>query len=375
VQYRIDKLVRSKTMLGLLVVAVVLTVAGSTLGYAAMSSKVTLSLDGQPREVTALADTVGGVLEAEGVTVGEHDVVAPGPDEAVTDGTKISVQFGRPLELSVDGVTQTHWVTATSVGSALSEIGRSYANAALSVSRGSDLDRGGLSLEVVTPKRLAIKVGAQKTVTTKVAALTVADVLDEMGVSVDDDDIVKPGLGREIADGDEVEVTRIRVVTKQVAREAIDFGTVEREDDSAYVGEETVVTAGRPGMRDVTYRLTYRNGKLSATKVVTQRVLRKPVAQVVEVGTLESGPNYAGGDTVWDALAQCEAGGNWAINTGNGYYGGLQFNLGTWRSYGGVGYPHQQSREAQIAVAERLRAATGGYGSWPGCAAELGLPR
>ena len=76
----------------------------------------------------------------------------------------------------------------------------------------------------------------------------------------------------------------------------------------------------------------------------------------------------------WSGVAQCESGGNWHINTGNGYYGGLQFNLGTWQAYGGSGYPHQNSREAQIAVAERVRAATGGYGSWPGCAASLGLP-
>ena len=69
---------------------------------------------------------------------------------------------------------------------------------------------------------------------------------------------------------------------------------------------------------------------------------------------------------MWDSLAQCESGGNWAINTGNGYYGGLQFNVGTWRAYGGTGYPHQASRETQIAVATRLRDATGGYGSWPG---------
>jgi hypothetical protein len=78
---------------------------------------------------------------------------------------------------------------------------------------------------------------------------------------------------------------------------------------------------------------------------------------------------------VWDQLAQCESGGNWSINTGNGYYGGLQFNIDTWRAYGGTGYPHENSREAQIAVATRLRDANGGsYGSWPSCAAQLGLP-
>jgi hypothetical protein len=82
------------------------------------------------------------------------------------------------------------------------------------------------------------------------------------------------------------------------------------------------------------------------------------------------------GDTVWDALAKCESGGNWAINTGNGYYGGLQFSLGAWQSYGGTAYaayPHQATRAEQIAVAERLRAARG-YQPWPSCRAKLDLP-
>jgi resuscitation-promoting factor RpfB len=79
---------------------------------------------------------------------------------------------------------------------------------------------------------------------------------------------------------------------------------------------------------------------------------------------------------VWDALAQCESGGDWGLNTGNGYYGGLQFSFGTWHDYGGgayADYPHQATREQQIAVAERLRAARG-YAPWPACRAELGLP-
>jgi hypothetical protein len=82
------------------------------------------------------------------------------------------------------------------------------------------------------------------------------------------------------------------------------------------------------------------------------------------------------GSTVWDALAQCESGGNWAINTGNGYYGGLQFSLGTWEGYGGgefAAYPHEATREQQIIVAERLHAARG-YAPWPACRTKLGLP-
>ncbi len=78
---------------------------------------------------------------------------------------------------------------------------------------------------------------------------------------------------------------------------------------------------------------------------------------------------------MWDQPAACESGGSWSINTGNGYYGGLQFSLETWRAYGGTGYPHDHSRETQIAVATRLRDANGGYGAWPARSAELGLPQ
>lgn len=84
-----------------------------------------------------------------------------------------------------------------------------------------------------------------------------------------------------------------------------------------------------------------------------------------------TGANAADGST-WDALAQCESGGNWAINTGNGYSGGLQFTPSTWAAYGGTGAPQNASREQQIAVAERVQAGQG-WGAWPACSASLGL--
>ena len=74
---------------------------------------------------------------------------------------------------------------------------------------------------------------------------------------------------------------------------------------------------------------------------------------------------------VWDRLAECESGGNWSINTGIGYYGGLQFSLSSWRAVGGSGYPHQHSREEQIARAERLLDLQG-WGAWPACTRKLG---
>jgi len=74
----------------------------------------------------------------------------------------------------------------------------------------------------------------------------------------------------------------------------------------------------------------------------------------------------------WDALAACESGGDWAIDTGNGYYGGVQFSLDSWQAVGGQGFPHLNTRNEQIYRAELLLA-SGGWGNWPSCARRLGL--
>jgi len=75
---------------------------------------------------------------------------------------------------------------------------------------------------------------------------------------------------------------------------------------------------------------------------------------------------------VWYDLARCESGGNWSIDTGNGYYGGLQFSLPTWESVGGTGYPHEHPAATQIEMGRRLQARQG-WGAWPHCSEELGL--
>jgi nucleoid-associated protein YgaU len=110
--------------------------------------------------------------------------------------------------------------------------------------------------------------------------------------------------------------------------------------------------------------------KLSRTRTIVGGLAFAGIA-ATGVGLAATPANAASGST-WDALAQCESGGNWAINTGNGYYGGLQFNLGTWQANGGAGNPASASREAQIAVAERVLASQG-WGAWPACSAQLGL--
>jgi len=97
------------------------------------------------------------------------------------------------------------------------------------------------------------------------------------------------------------------------------------------------------------------------------------VAAISAAGLALSGTAAnAASTSTWDALAQCESSGNWAINTGNGYTGGLQFSPTTWAAYGGTGSAADASREQQIAVAERVQASQG-WGAWPSCSAKLGL--
>ena len=85
-------------------------------------------------------------------------------------------------------------------------------------------------------------------------------------------------------------------------------------------------------------------------------------------------PGTANADSVnWDAIAQCESGGNWSTNTGNGHYGGLQFKQATWSANGGLGSPATASRAEQIRVAENVLR-TQGLGAWPTCGAQAGSP-
>jgi len=378
-----QKLARiSKSRIALVGAAAVAAAAviGTTVGYASMGKEVTLNVDGKVDHVTATGDTVGDVLQDQGIALNTHDEVAPAIDAPVNDGTTIAVRYGKPLKLNVDGDTSTYWVTATDVRGALQEINRSFDRAQLSVSRGAGISRDGLRITVATPHRLTFVVGGRRAVRKTVPAFTVAQALHAMHLKLGKHDVVRPGLHHELKPGDRIVLDRVRIVRKHFSAETMPFATVTHDDSSMLEGHSAVVRSGRSGLRDVTYRIVFRNGHLVARKVLSQNVLRDPVARVERVGT-KAAPvptttsNFASGSTVWDALAKCESGGNWATNTGNGYYGGLQFSLGTWQAYGGSGLPSSASRETQIAIATKVRDASGGYGAWPACAASLGLPR
>jgi LysM repeat protein len=112
---------------------------------------------------------------------------------------------------------------------------------------------------------------------------------------------------------------------------------------------------------------------LAISRVVSQERTAAPSTTSASTSRRSATTRSASvGGSVWDRLAQCESGGNWGINTGNGYSGGLQFAPGTWQANGGSGSAHNASRAEQIRVAERVLASQG-WGAWPACSAKLGL--
>jgi resuscitation-promoting factor RpfA len=120
------------------------------------------------------------------------------------------------------------------------------------------------------------------------------------------------------------------------------------------------------------YRGRHRAPARFELRVTGQALARTAVAGAVLGTPLVVAPAAHAADSTWDRLAHCESSGNWAINTGNGYSGGLQFSPRTWKAFGGIGLAHHASREQQIAVAERVLAKQG-WGAWPACSRKLGL--
>ncbi|GGV68575.1 transglycosylase family protein [Streptomyces massasporeus] len=118
-----------------------------------------------------------------------------------------------------------------------------------------------------------------------------------------------------------------------------------------------------------TTRSTARKNQVRTTAVLAGAALLAPLGLLAATG------NAAAADSgVWDRIAQCESGGDWHINTGNGYYGGLQFAPSTWNAYGGTAYAptaDRASRSQQIAVATKVQRAQG-WGAWPTCSARAG---
>ena len=243
----------------------------------------------------------------------------------------------------------------------------------MAANRSARLPLGGMALPVVSAKNITLDdAGVVRTV--RLAAPNVAGLLVAAGVPLMQNDRVNPAPSTPVTEGMQIQVTRIRM-EKVTERAPLEPTARRIEDPEMNMSRQVVEDPGTPGEQDVTYAVATVNGKETGRLPVANTVLTPARDSVLRVGAkpgTEVPPVTNGG--AWDALASCESGGNWAINTGNGFYGGVQFDAGTWLAHGGGKYAPRAdlaTREEQIAIASKTQAVQG-WGAWPTCSARIG---
>jgi uncharacterized protein YabE (DUF348 family) len=357
-----------KRFLKATIMAILFSATGGAAMAVAMDKDVTVDVDGHDAHIRTYDQTVGTVLKDAGYVVGPHDSMSPSPNAPVTDGGKIMLQRGRLVRLTVDGVEQDQWTRATTVADAMRELNVNTAGVWMSTHADSQIPLGGMAIQVRTPKRITILDGASgpRQVTTTDA--TIGDVLRAQNISLGPNDAVSPSLTLSLTAGMQISISRngtsIITVTQTITPQVQTI-----QDPTMNEGTQTVTNPGTPGEETVTYRVTKHNGVETGRVQLSVQITKPAVTKVVRQGTKQL-PS----DAVWDQIAQCESGGNWSINTGNGYSGGLQFNQATWLSNGGGQYAPEAylaTKAQQIAIADKVRAARG-LEPWQ-CAYELGL--
>ena len=312
------------------------------------------------------------------MSVGGEDVVYPALSEQVSDGDSITVRTAKPVAVTIDGVETKMSSTDLTVSDLLGGLDGIVPGAAItSGSKTVEDDEvltEGMNLEVVSPKIIKLSDGGSVSYAS-VAAKTVKDVLEARGITVGKDDRVSPDLDAPVKAGTAITVDRVDI-SEEEKTEDFDAPATYVDDPELEEGTEEVREEGTPGSRTVTRKIVKVNGAEESNDIIKEDVRTEAVAAVIARGTKpkSTAPAVAEG-SVWDALAQCEATGNWSINTGNGFSGGLQFTPSTWAAFGGTEYAPQAwqaSREQQIAVAQKVQAAQG-WGAWPACTSKLGL--
>lgn len=339
---------------------------------------ITVDVNGETIQLATFSTDVKGALEAAGVQVGADDFVSANPDDVLTSGETITVRTSKPVAVTVDGVEKQLSSTALTVQDLLGDMGDIAPGAAVKAA-GVDMDgdatvTDGMKLEVVSPKIIQVNDGGKVTYTS-IAAKTVRDVIEARGIDVDEDDRVTPSMDTPVTEGMTIKVDQVST-TDYDATESFDAEPTYVDDPELEQGTEEVRVEGTPGERTVTRRLIMVNGAKESNEIINSKETRPASPATIARGTKEpaAAPAVADG-SVWDTIAQCESTGNWSINTGNGFSGGLQFTDSTWQAFGGGEYAAQAwqaSREQQIAVAQKVQAAQG-WGAWPACTAKLGI--
>lgn len=354
--------------LRLIVAALLVTlVAGGA--HAITSRKtVTLNVDGTAMTVTTMKTRVADVVEENGYTVGERDELFPAAGQRVANAETIVLRRSRPLHISLDGQDfRQMWTTAATVDEALEQLLMTD-TAPAAASRGTRVPLAGMALPVVSAKTVRIDDGGAVS-TVRLAAPDVGTLLAAAGSPLLQRDISVPAASAPVVDGMAILVTRMRL---HKFTERVPLAPVARrvEDPTLNMSRQVSDDPGAPGVQDVTFAVASRNGVVTGRLPVANTVVTPARDSVLRVGAKPGTevPPVTNGAT-WDTIAACESGSNWAINTGNGYYGGVQFDQNTWERHGGLRYAERAdlaTRDEQIAIAQVTQARQG-WGAWPVC--------
>ncbi len=354
--------------LRLVVAALLLTLAGAGIFAVTARKTVTLEVDGTQVKVTTMKSRVVDIVEENGYSVADRDDLFPAAGQTVHDADTIVLRRSRPLQISLDGQDPKQvWTTASTVDEALNQL-QMTDTAPAAASRGSRLPLEGMALPVVSAKTVQINDGGVVN-TVHLAAPNVGALLAAAGVPLEQADSVVPTASSPVIAGMQIQVTRIRVekVTQQVP---LLPEAKQIQDPTMNMSRQVVDDPGTPGLQDVTFAVATVNGVETGRLPVANNVVVPARDSVLRVGAKPGTevPPVTNG-AIWDAIARCESGNNWAINTGNGFYGGVQFDQNTWERNGGLRYASRAdlaTREEQITIAEVTQARQG-WGAWPVC--------
>jgi uncharacterized protein YabE (DUF348 family) len=332
---------------------------------------VTLNVDGKVSSVQTFGGTVGQVVKGADVELQPSDRVSPSADSRVRDGSVINVNLAKAVKVSLDGAERTISTTSPTVEGLVTELGVASASQ-LSVPKDAQLAVSGSFVAISTPKTVSIVADGKVTRTTTTAA-TVSQVLDDAGIALGASDRISQPGNAPVVNDMAIKVSRVDVSKTADTTESVPFETLTTESPEMFKGEKTVTQAGVAGTTIKSFKLVLVDGREASRTLVSQTVSTPPVTEKVTVGSKAKPKPAAGANTgaaapammneaMWDKIAQCESTGNWSINNGNGYYGGLQFDIRTWLGAGGGAYAPNASlatKAQQIDIANRVYAQRG----------------
>ncbi|MFC8524613.1 transglycosylase family protein [Arthrobacter sp. FX8] len=338
---------------------------------------VTLNVDGKASSVQSFGGTVEQVVKSANLELKPGDRVSPSLDATVQNGTVININQAKEVKVSLDGAEKTVNTTAQDVEDLVTELGVASASS-VSAPKDATLSLAGSYVSISTPKTVSI-VADGKVNTATTTAPTVGKVLEDSGVTLAANDRTSQPANANVVNNMVIKVSRVDTSQTTVTSEDVPFETVTAESADMLKGEKEVTQAGAAGKLERTFKLVLVDGREASRTLVSEKVAVQPVTEKVTVGTKakpapQAAPAAAAGantgaaapammnEAMWDKIAQCESSGNWSINSGNGYYGGLQFDIRTWIGAGGGAYAPNASlatKAQQIDIANRVYAQRG----------------